>query len=169
MACVRVQSLYIASLVRKSVRLYCKHNMFSTVRTVRRTAVFVFKLPQAQKLCCGSPLCTRPLKPSMVVLPRSARCRASTEANPLAKRIRTSACTASRYHLPQLLTARLHVTQTVHPAERQPQSLLCAASRSPRAHSCVGCSTPNRQGTAKKAPSDRARNGREVTRGRRGH
>ena len=120
----------------------------------------------AQKLCCGSPLCTRPLKPSMVVLPRSARCRASTEADPLGKRIRTSACTAHRDHLPQLLTARLHVVQTVRPAERQPQSFRCDFCLATRADAalCDDCSTLDREGTGGKSstrPSTRRARGHE--------
>ena len=96
------------------------------------------------------------------MLRRSVLHRASTEADPLTERISTSACAGRSELLQQRLTPRWHVLQTIRSTRRQQHFMLCDASRSPCASSCVGCLTPNREGTAEKAPSDRARHGREV-------
>ena len=113
--------------------------------------------------CCGAhSVRTSAVNPSMLMLRRSELHRTSTEADPLTERISTSACAARSELLQQRLTPRWHVLQTIRSTRRQQHSLLCDASRSPCASSCVGCLTPNREGTAEKAPSDRACHGREV-------
>ena len=112
--------------------------------------LFVFKLPPSSEtvLRLASVHEAAETKHGRAATKR-AMLRKHCEADPLAKRIRTSACTAHRYHLPQLLTARLHVVQTVHPAERQPQSFRCDLSRNPLACSCDNRSTLDREGLAR--------------------
>ena len=150
---MRVQSLKETTLVRKSDRVVLLLRVLNN--TDAHTYSCVASSSYRLRICAAARrLCTRLLKPSVFVLPRSARYPASTEADPLAERISTSACAARSEQLQSLLTPRSHVLQTARTMRRQPQSLLCDASRNPRARSCVGRSTPDRQGTVDRAPTD---------------
>ena len=136
--------------------------MYLIVRQYKYTASSQSSTHRLTKCCGAHSVRTSAVNPSMLMLRRSVLHRASTEADPLTERISTSACAARSELLQQRLTPHWHVLQTIRSTRRQQHFMLCDASRSPCASSCVGCLTPNREGTAEKAPSDRARHGREV-------